>query len=241
MRATSSIRLKVQNLIVNFKSIINTRRRSTAAQVEKENNFLEKMKYLFDVIDQNKEVKLCGRAKSFLKDQRENRVQFINTENSDTMDVTDKDSSDDYSSINSEEISHGTINELHESDECSDVPSSDSSYYPSSEEDEDSPPRKRLKKETIEKLQNSGLSYRQMKSAAEAFIEEFNENPSEYCIGISTFHANSTKIRSEIAQKITMDMKSRKSKLVMLFDTKTCGQLNAAHLPKKKAISDCSI
>lgn len=76
-----------------------------------------------------------------------------------------------------------------------------------------------------------------MQQAARAFIEEFDVNPRDYCIAVSTFHSNSTRIRSALVEDITKEIKNSDSKLVLLFDTKSCTQLNAAHLPREKRLA----
>lgn len=94
-----------------------------------------------------------------------------------------------------------------------------------------------MKLSTIQKMDNAGLSFRQMKQVAHAFIDEFGGKPSEYCLGASTFHSNSIQIRRTIVEKISEDMKNRNSKLVLLFDTKTFNQINAAHLSRRKRLA----
>lgn len=185
---SSGARLKVQRLVTNFKSIVNTRRRSTSVQMKKEKEFISKNSYLFDVIERKSEVKLCAVKALFLSDQRNSRIQKLS-------DINLNESSDDNSVAIDFSDNNGT------NDETFSTYGSDSelSLYSSSyESDDDLQPKKKLKKATIEKLDNARLSYRQMHLVSRAFIEEFDQNPSNYCIGISTFHSNSTKIREKL-------------------------------------------
>lgn len=221
VRSKSSIRLKIQNIVDRFKSLMRTRLRSTAAQVKKENDFLMKYQCLFDIVDCQSEFKLCETKKSFLKDQRNERVQQI---------------SDLNLSVNlngSLELSNYLIdNTSDNSENCSEPESDDDSgslYDPSSSDDEIVPKKKKkLKRATIQKMDKAGPSFRQMQKVAAAFIEEFGSDPREYCIAVSTFHSNSTKIRDSVIKEMSYEMQHRDSKLVILFDTKSCKQLNAA-------------
>lgn len=116
-------------------------------------------------------------------------------------------------------------------------------YEPSSSDDDIVPKKKKkLRLATIQKMDKAGLSFRQMQKVAEAFIEEFDRDPREYCIAVSTFHLNSTRNRNTEIKGIFLihmsyEMKYRDSKLVLLFDTKSCKQLNAAHLPIEKRLA----
>lgn len=227
VRANSSIRLKVKNLLDSFKSILSTRRRSTEIQVTKETDFLEKNLVLFDIVNTKLETELCGTKKAFLCDQRTVRNQHLSAlnlsrDNPESFDGNITDNS------NASQDSIGT---------CSDS-ENDCDYSPSSSSDlEDSNPKKKLKLSTIQAMDNAGLSFRQMTQVSHAFINEFGEKPSEYCLGVSTFHSNSIRIRRMIVEKMSEDMKKSNSKLVLLFDTKTFTQLNAAHLPRGKRLA----
>lgn len=112
----------------------------------------------------------------------------------------------------------------------------DDNYYPSSS-DHEGPPKKKLKRSTIEKLDSAGLSFRQMNKVAEAFIEEFGENPKDYCIASSTFHSNTTKLRHEFVTDMSQLIQNENSKLVLLYDTKSFNQINAAHLRREKRLA----
>lgn len=124
---------------------------------------------------------------------------------------------------------------------CSESESDDDSgplYEPSSSDDDIVPKKKKkLRLATIQKMDKARLSFRQMQKVAEAFIEEFDRDPREYCIAVSTFHLNSTRIRNTEIKGMSYEMKYRDSKLVLLFDTKSCKQLNAAHLPIEKRLA----
>lgn len=231
-RSVPSIRLKVKNLITSFKSIVSTRMRSNESQEKKENDFLDKSKRLFDVIDQKLEGKLCAVKLSFLVDQRNSRHftfsdLYCNENNLECIDV-DNTQIDCSMDIEIEEI---LSEQGYESD-------SEFSYHPSSSDDDVvSVPKKKLKTETIRSLDDAGLSFRQMKKVSEAFIKEFDENPEDYCIGTSSFHSNSTNIRRIKTENISTEIKDRNSKSVLLFDTKTCSQLNSAHLQREKRLA----
>lgn len=94
-----------------------------------------------------------------------------------------------------------------------------------------------MKSETIQKMDEAGLSFRQMHNVSRAFIQEFGENPDDYCLGVSTFHANSTKLRRIAVENMSEEVKNRSSKLTLLFDTKTFNQINATHLPREKRLA----
>lgn len=226
-RHTASIRSKVKSNLMKFKSILNTRRQSTPLQVEKENAFIEKNRVLFDIVDQKSESKLSHMKKIFLSDQRNNRNQIFSdlnsTENSSEELIDNQLSDDSMMSVDSPATESTEEN--------------DSEYCPSSSDEEETIPKKKLKQATIQKMDEAGLSFRQMQHVAHAFIEEFDENPDHYCLGISTFHSNSTKIRKVTVEKMSEEMTNRKSKLVLLFDTKTFNQINAAHLPREKRLA----
>lgn len=81
IRSLPSIRQKVKILVDNFKSIIKSRRKGTALQLNKENNFLVKTTCLFDIVDQRLECHLSPIRKSFLNDQRNGRLQKISNMN----------------------------------------------------------------------------------------------------------------------------------------------------------------
>ncbi|XP_055306872.1 uncharacterized protein LOC129571133 isoform X2 [Sitodiplosis mosellana] len=237
-RSITSIRTKVKNLIATFKSIVSSRTKGTASQGKKENDFLNKSKRLFDIIDQKSEPKLNAIKKAFLSDQRDDRrLTFfdLNLNEDDGMIVGDGGS--------------GTSNELmslvpedddDDTEMCSEQEyksDSESNYYPTSSDDEDYQPKKKLKTETINAMHDAGLSFRQMHKVSEAFIKQFDENLNDYCIAPSTFHSKSTKLRKNTYEEISEQMKERNSKLVILFDTKTCDQLNAVHLQKQKRLA----
>lgn len=231
VRETASIRLKVKNLLDKFKSILNTRRKSTVSQVGKEDAFIEKNRSLFDIVNQKAELKLSHDQKAFLDDQRNDRLRNIPDLNSCENDLIDVNMSDNDDSMSaSKECSRDDNNGDGTSED-------DIDYYPSSSDSEESPPKKKLKQATILKLDNAGLSFRQMQQVSQAFIEEFGGKSSDYCLGVSTFHAQSTKIRRVTATEMSDKMKHRRSKLVLLFDTKTCNQINAAHLPREKRLA----
>lgn len=86
-------------------------------------------------------------------------------------------------------------------------------------------------------MDDAGLSFRQMQVVSEAFVKQFNENPNDYCIAASTFHSNSTRIRHETVENISEQLKHRNSKAVLLYDTKSFHELNAAHLSRKKRLA----
>lgn len=106
-----------------------------------------------------------------------------------------------------------------------------------SSDDEDALPKKKLKAETIKALYDAGLSFRQMELVSEAFLKQFNKNPNEYCVAASIFHANSTRIRHDTVESISEEVKQRNSKSVLLYDTKSFHELNAAHLSRKKRLA----
>lgn len=230
LRSTSSIRLKVKNLITRFKSIVATRTKSNQTQEKKESDFLEKSKKLFDVVDQDLEITLSEVRNNFLIDQRSNRcLTFFDLDlNEDNLGGDDQNHDSDLSAASVDD----DVEMLSEQEY-----SSESSYDPPSSDDDETPPKKKLKRETIKALDDAGLSFRQMQKVSQAFIKEFDGNHLDYCIASSTFHSNSTRIRNESVQRMTEEMKHRSSKLVLLFDTKTYNQLNSAHLPKEKRIA----
>lgn len=232
VRGTSSIRLKVKNVIEKFKNILEARSKSSMTQVKRENEFISKYSSLFDVVQQKPRVEICPIKMAFLNDQRCNRIQTLN-------DLNVEENNDDGISIDFDNVSadsHDSISSS-DSDYSQGSDDSDSNYSPSDSDVDERIPKKKLKKETIECLNSARLSYRQMNIVARAFIAEFNENPNDYCIGASTFHSNTTKIHQEIAKGITDALKNSSSKIVLLFDSKTCNQLNAAHLKKEKRLA----
>lgn len=234
IRDTTSIRLKVKNLVDKFKTILRTRRKSTVAQVKKEDAFIENNRLLFDIANQRSRVELCHVKRMFLNDQKNSRLQRISDMHScgnERIDV----SNDSDSGMSDSEDDHAVDDDTTCENDigCE----SDNDYSPSSSDYDESPPKKKLKPSTILSLDNAGLSFRQMQQVSRAFIAEFGEKPSDYCLGVSTFHAHSTKNRKETATRMYEEMKNRSSKLVLLFDTKTYRQLNAAHLPRKKRLA----
>lgn len=227
MRDQSSIRLKLKNLISELKAILRKRTKSSRLQVKKETDFITKNRRLFDVVDSFRTDELSDAKKRFLIDQRNNRVlHFVDLNENDlelcanTDDVIDTTNSVPHA-ISEDEISS----------------SEDESYIPSSSDEEDVIAKKKLKKETVQKLNDAGLSFRQMKLAAEAFIKEFDLDENDYCIGTSTFHSNSIKLRATAVNTFTEELKNHNSKVVLLFDTKSCTQINAAHLSKQKRLA----
>lgn len=224
VRGTSSIRLKVTNLISAFKYIINMRRNSNDNQVKREEDFISTNQHLFDVVDSKLENSMSNVKRAFLSDQRGARLQNISNFYSNMIPLNDEIMNYDYE--NSDESS-GESSESSKSNE----------YCPSSSDDEEVHPKKKLKRETIAKLEDAGLSFRQMRKVTEAFIDEFDQNPNDYCMGVSTFHSNSTRIRSENVEKTRSDVLNRNSKVVLLFDTKNFDQLNAVHLPRSKRLA----
>lgn len=235
-RAESSIRLKVKNLITCIKSILNTRHRSTMFQVDKENNFLAKNGSLFDVVDQVAVRNLGEKKLQFLNDQRNSRIQTISDMNLNSVDVFLSEDSIEMCSNDDDDGNDDDDND----DDDSEYDDSDDDFDPSSSDDEPQTHKKKLKLATIEKMDQARLSFRQMHEVAKAFIEEFDHDPCNYCIGISTFHSKATKIRShrnETSLNNRMKNSDVSSKVVVLFDSKTCHQINAAHLPKEKRLA----
>lgn len=233
IRTSSSIRQKVKMLISDFKSIIRTRRKGNRLQVDRENKFLIKTTRLFDIAEQKSESQMSSTRKAFLIDQRNERRQCISILEESIFSEYQEDIHENF-----------TVMSIFDSDSDSDIRSdsgteseSSSDYCPSISDQDRDIPKKKLKKGTIKKLDEAGLSYRQMQLAAEAFIGEFNENPKEYCIGVSTFHSNVTGIRKALVEDTIKAIRTNESKLLLLFDTKTYSQINAAHLPGEKRLA----
>lgn len=232
-RSNPSIRMKVKNLIIRFKSIVSTRTKCSDAQKKREREFLENSNRLFDIIDQQSESKLCVMKSLFLSDQRnDRRMTFVDLNLNENADFNLMESANERD--NSMESEDGEFETWSESEYDS---ASESNYYPSSSDDDDYSPKKKLKIDTIKAMDDAGLSFRQMQVVSEAFVKQFNENPNDYCIAASTFHSNSTRIRHETVENISEQLKHRNSKAVLLYDTKSFHELNAAHLSRKKRLA----
>lgn len=151
------------------------------------------------------ENSMSAAKKDFLSDQRGDRIRNISG-----FDPNDETMNSDY-----ETSSESECESSHSSEP------SEFSFSSSSNCENYRPKKKKLKRATIEKLEEAGLSCRQMQKVVKAFNEEFESDPEDYCIGSSTFHSNSIKIRSSTAEQISSDIRKETSKVVVLFDTKT--------------------
>lgn len=210
---SENIRHKLKSLIHTAKSIIATRKLSTANQKQKELEFIRKVRLMFE-ISANERVDPPGNdamnaTESTINSDMEFETLSQNGENHEIL--------SDYEMIEDEHMD-------------------DSSHVEASSDIEEyEPPRKRQKipSELLKKINSEcgqNASYRVMSSFIKIGIEIAGGDPVNYCVSKSHLQNQLSKLRSSEKNDTIEQLINSNSDLLLQFDTKTCSALNKRHL-----------
>lgn len=199
------VRLKLKSLIKKAKSIISTRKLQTESQKQKELNFRSSINSLFEI---------SASERSFSSGTETSDELSTTRSFTDSNLVVPVDALEDIEMFEEEYVA-----DLNED-------SSDEEYEL---------PRKRQKisKEILNKINSEcgqNASFRLMSSYIKIGIQIAGGNPQEYCVSKSQLQNQITKFRSAGKNNTLEQLRNSESKLILLFDTKSCHKLNKRHL-----------
>lgn len=202
-----NIRHKLKSLITSAKSIISTRKSPNENQVQREIEFRRKVDSVFAVASGSDVV---GSLVTDLEDE-----------------MLSQNSHDE--SMDGEMIQNESDDELYQADDNT----IEDFFF-----EEYEPPKKKQKitNNVLEKINaecSQNASFRVMSSFIKIGIEIAGGSPNEYCVSKSQLHNQLLKFRSKEKDNAIEKLTSSNSKLLLLFDTKTCSKLNKRHLGSK--------